>query len=82
MWFNFSLFLRYFSSLEYSADGECLLAGGNSFVICIYHVKEAILLKKFQITQNLSFDGLHVSLASKALDNLFKINLFFVKRSS
>ncbi|KNC28885.1 hypothetical protein FF38_07379 [Lucilia cuprina] len=50
---------KYFSSLEYSADGECILAGGKSHVICIYHVKEAMLLKKFQITQNLSFDGLN-----------------------
>ncbi|XP_065369426.1 periodic tryptophan protein 2 homolog [Calliphora vicina] len=50
---------KYFSSLEYSADGECILAGGKSRVICIYHVKEAVLLKKFQITQNFSFDGMN-----------------------
>lgn len=42
-------------------DGECILAAGNSNVICIYHVKEAMLLKKFEITQNKSFDGLNVS---------------------
>lgn len=59
--YNFFFYFRYFSTLEYSADGECILAGGKSFVICIYHVKEAMLLKKFQITQNLSFDGLNVS---------------------
>ncbi|XP_037945093.1 periodic tryptophan protein 2 homolog [Teleopsis dalmanni] len=50
---------KYFSSLEYSADGECILAAGNSQMICIYHVREAILVKKFQITQNLSLDGMH-----------------------
>uniref|UniRef100_A0A1A9W3Q6 WD_REPEATS_REGION domain-containing protein n=1 Tax=Glossina brevipalpis TaxID=37001 RepID=A0A1A9W3Q6_9MUSC len=50
---------RYFSTIEYSVDGECILAAGRSHVICIYHVKEGILLKKFQITQNRSFDGLN-----------------------
>uniref|UniRef100_A0A1B0FLN1 Small-subunit processome Utp12 domain-containing protein n=1 Tax=Glossina morsitans morsitans TaxID=37546 RepID=A0A1B0FLN1_GLOMM len=50
---------RYFSTIEYSADGECILAAGRSHVICIYHVKEGILLKKFEITQNRSFDGLN-----------------------
>lgn len=42
----------------YSADGECILAAGKSVNVCIYHLKERLLLKKFQITQNLSLDGL------------------------
>ncbi|XP_037895786.1 periodic tryptophan protein 2 homolog isoform X1 [Glossina fuscipes] len=50
---------RYFSTIEYSVDGECILAAGRSHAICIYHVKEGILLKKFEITQNRSFDGLN-----------------------
>uniref|UniRef100_A0A6E8W273 WD repeat-containing protein 55 homolog n=1 Tax=Anopheles coluzzii TaxID=1518534 RepID=A0A6E8W273_ANOCL len=49
---------RAFTSICYSADGECLLAGGKSKFVCIYNVKEAILLKKFQITQNRSLDGM------------------------
>ncbi|XP_053658215.1 periodic tryptophan protein 2 homolog [Anopheles marshallii] len=49
---------RTFTSICYSADGECLLAGGKSKYVCIYNVKEAILLKKFQITQNRSLDGM------------------------
>jgi periodic tryptophan protein 2 len=48
----------YFSSIVYSSDGECILAGGNSKHVCIYHVKEGLLLKKFEITQNLSLDGM------------------------
>lgn len=51
-----------FTSITYSADGECLLAAGQSKNVCIYHVKEGILLKKFEITQNHSFDGLDVSI--------------------
>ncbi|KFB53827.1 AGAP010693-PA-like protein [Anopheles sinensis] len=53
-----NLLARAFTSICYSADGECLLAGGRSKYVCIYNVKEAILLKKFQITQNRSLDGM------------------------
>lgn len=49
---------RYFSSIAFSADGECILAGGKSQFVCIYHVREGILLKKFEITENHSFDGM------------------------
>ena len=46
-----------FNTLCYTADGKCLLAGGQSKFICIYSVAEQILLKKFEVTCNLSFDG-------------------------
>ena len=48
---------RYFTSVCYSADGTCLLAGGNSKYVCIYEVSQQILLKKFQVTFNRSLDG-------------------------
>ncbi|KAF7650631.1 hypothetical protein LDENG_00122740 [Lucifuga dentata] len=47
-----------FTSLCYSADGESILAGGQSKFVCIYNVKEQILTKKFEISCNLSFDGM------------------------
>lgn len=50
---------KYFTTITYSADGECILAGGKSTNICIYHIREGILLKKFEITQNRSLDGLN-----------------------
>ncbi|KAG1659419.1 Periodic tryptophan protein 2 [Nymphon striatum] len=40
-------------------DGEFILAAGNSRFICIYNVAETILLKKFEITCNLSLDGVN-----------------------
>ncbi|XP_076275558.1 periodic tryptophan protein 2 homolog [Rhynchophorus ferrugineus] len=46
-----------FTTLCYSADGEYILAGGQSKNVCIYNAKEALLLKKFEITQNRSFDA-------------------------
>lgn len=51
---------RSFTSLCYSADGECLLAGGQSKNVCIYNVQESLLLRKFEITQNRSLDAVDV----------------------
>lgn len=48
---------RYFTSVCYSADGTCVLAGGNSKYVCIYEVSQQILLRKFQVTYNRSLDG-------------------------
>ena len=48
---------RYFTSVCYSADGTCILAGGNSKYVCIYEVSQQMLLKKFQVTFNRSLDG-------------------------
>lgn len=48
---------RYFTSICYSADGSCLLAGGNSKYVCIYEISQQMLLKKFQVTFNRSLDG-------------------------
>uniref|UniRef100_A0A3B5MZ74 Small-subunit processome Utp12 domain-containing protein n=1 Tax=Xiphophorus couchianus TaxID=32473 RepID=A0A3B5MZ74_9TELE len=47
-----------FTALCYSADGESILAGGHSKFVCIYNVKEQMLLKKFEISCNLSFDAM------------------------
>ncbi|XP_076749162.1 periodic tryptophan protein 2 homolog [Xylocopa sonorina] len=48
-----------FSTLCYSADGTCILAGGQSKNVCIYNVQECILIKKFVITQNRSLDAVN-----------------------
>uniref|UniRef100_A0A8C8S8V7 Small-subunit processome Utp12 domain-containing protein n=1 Tax=Pelusios castaneus TaxID=367368 RepID=A0A8C8S8V7_9SAUR len=47
-----------FTTLCYSADGQSILAGGLSKFVCIYHVKEQILMKKFEISCNLSLDAM------------------------
>lgn len=56
---------RYFTSVCYSADGSCILAGGNSKYVCIYEVSQQMLLKKFQVTFNRSLDGVLDQLHSK-----------------
>jgi periodic tryptophan protein 2 len=46
-----------FSSITYSADGLCILCGGNSKYICLYDVGTGSLLKKFTVSVNTSLDG-------------------------
>lgn len=57
-----------FNSLSYTADGTCLLAGGNSKHVCLYDARDsAVLLKRFEISQNLSLDGTQEFLDSRNL---------------
>jgi periodic tryptophan protein 2 len=58
-----------FDSLCYSADGSCILAGGSSKYVCIYDVRSKVLLKKFEISRNLSLDGMLEKLNSKLLSD-------------
>ena len=53
---------RAFTSICYSADGKCILAAGKSKNVCIYSVADQLLVKKFEITCNQSFDGTEVRL--------------------
>ncbi|KAJ3337216.1 hypothetical protein HDU83_008903 [Entophlyctis luteolus] len=56
---------KHFTSLCYTLDGSCIIAGGNSKYVCIYDVQSATLLKKFEISHNLSLDGMHRELDSR-----------------
>ncbi|CAG8782421.1 27451_t:CDS:2, partial [Racocetra persica] len=54
-----------FNSICYTADGSCVISGGNSKYICLYDVKEKLLIKKYQISHNLSLDGIREFLNRK-----------------
>ncbi|KAH7357806.1 WD40-repeat-containing domain protein [Plectosphaerella cucumerina] len=56
-----------FSTIRYSTDGSCLLAGGNSKYICLYSVHTMVLLKKYTVSVNLSLSGTQEFLNSKLL---------------
>lgn len=60
-----------FTSLAYTADGSCLLGGGNSKYVCLYDVREGegVLVKKFQISENLSLDGTQEFLDSRKVND-------------
>ena len=54
-----------FTTVTYSTDGTCVLAGGNSKYICLYDVQSCNLVKKFTVSVNLSYDGTQEFLNSR-----------------
>jgi periodic tryptophan protein 2 len=56
-----------FSTIQYSADGTCILAGGNSKYICLYECQSGMLVKKYTVSTNLALDGTQEFLNSKLL---------------
>lgn len=56
---------KYFNSLSVSPNGEFVIGGGNSKNICLYDIKNKIMLRRFAITQNRSLDGVLYMLNSK-----------------
>ncbi|PON89397.1 Periodic tryptophan protein [Trema orientale] len=64
-----------FTTLCYSADGSYILAGGSSKYICMYDVADQVLLRRFQITHNLSLDGVLDFLNSKNMTEAGPLDL-------
>lgn len=56
-----------FRAVSFSADGELLLAAGNSKYACLYDVKYRTLLKRYQLSHNLSLDGVLDQVSSKQM---------------
>lgn len=66
---------KHFNTLCYSADGTCVLAGGNSKYICLYDVASGSLVRKFTVSVNLSIDGTQEFLNSKNLTEAGPLDL-------
>ncbi|KXS20166.1 WD40 repeat-like protein [Gonapodya prolifera JEL478] len=66
---------RCFTSLCYNTDGSCVLAGGRSRFVCIYECRSRVLLKRFQISYNLSLDGMRDFLNSKNMTDAGPLDL-------
>ncbi|KAL4246695.1 WD repeat PWP2 family protein, partial [Abortiporus biennis] len=64
-----------YNSLTYTADGQCLLAGGNSKYVVIYDVRDGVMVKKFQISQNLSLDGTEEFLDNRKVTEAGNVDL-------
>ncbi|KAF4399740.1 hypothetical protein G4B88_022823 [Cannabis sativa] len=64
-----------FTTLCYSADGSYIFAGGCSKYICMYDVADQVLLRRFQITHNLSLDGVLDFLNSKNMTEAGPLDL-------
>ncbi|KAJ9190078.1 hypothetical protein P3X46_001311 [Hevea brasiliensis] len=64
-----------FTTLCSSADGSYILAGGSSKYICMYDIADQVLLRRFQITHNLSLDGVLDFLNSKKMTGAGPLDL-------
>lgn len=64
-----------FNSLAYTADGSCILAGGNSKYVVLYDVRDGVMVKKFQISENLSLDGTEEVLDSRRITEAGNLDL-------
>jgi len=71
-----------FTSLCYSSDGTCVLAGGRSKYVCIYHISQQVLLRRFEISCNKSLDGMNTYLHSKNMTEAGPLDLLDVDRGS
>lgn len=58
---------KYFNSLAWTADGSCILAGGQSKYVVLYDRRDGVMVKKFTISQNLSLDGTQELLDSRKM---------------
>ncbi|XP_029644445.1 periodic tryptophan protein 2 homolog isoform X2 [Octopus sinensis] len=64
-----------FNTICYSADGKAILAAGRSKNVCIYSVEDQILMKKFEISCNKSFDGMEEFLDKRQMTEWGNIEL-------
>ena len=58
---------KHFTSVDLSPNGEFVIGGGNSKNICLYDIRNKVMLKRYAITQNRSLDGVLTKLNSKNL---------------
>ncbi|RWS27433.1 Dip2/Utp12 domain and WD-repeat protein-like protein [Leptotrombidium deliense] len=72
---------KYYTTICYAVDGSHIIAGGNSKYVCLYNVKEKMLVKKFTITWNYSMDGLF-DYISKRKTAEFGFNTDLIKQRS
>lgn len=58
---------KYFTTIDYSFDGNFIIAGGNNNSICLYDVENEVLLKRFKVSNNMKLDGTLEKLNSRNL---------------
>ncbi|XP_073988870.1 periodic tryptophan protein 2 homolog [Rhodnius prolixus] len=64
-----------FTCLCYSADGNYIIAGGQSKYVCIYSRNEELLVKKFHISENRSLDGVDEFINRRKMTEFGNLNL-------
>ena len=59
----------YVTSMCWSADGSCVLVGGNSRFVCIYDAARRLLIKRFTLSSNERLDGVKDRLNSRYVND-------------
>lgn len=59
---------KFFTTIDYSFDGNFIIAGGNNNSICLYDIENEVLLKRFKVSENMKLDGTLQQLNSKNMN--------------
>ena len=64
-----------FTSVAWTADGSCVLAGGNSKYVVLYDARGGVLIRRWEISENLSLDGTEEFLDNRHMTEAGNIDL-------
>lgn len=64
-----------FTALSFSADGAFVVAAGATKWVCIYDADEAVLLRRFALSENHALDGVLDQLNSKNVTDAGPLDL-------
>lgn len=56
---------KHFNTIAISPNGQFIIGGGNSKNICLYDIRNKLLIRRFAVTHNRSLDGVLLQLNSK-----------------
>jgi len=65
---------KHFNTIAYSSDGDYLLAGGNSKYVCLYYLRQRVLLKRYILTNNRALDAMFDKLSTKNIKGGVNMN--------
>lgn len=66
---------KFFNTINYSFDGEAIVAAGDNNSICLYDVKNEVLLRKFTVSKNMLLDGTQELLNSSRMTEFGSLDL-------
>ena len=61
---------KYFNAIDIHPSSMFLMGVGNSKYACLYHIKQKVLMKRFELTNNRSIGGVLDKLNSNKEDEL------------
>lgn len=62
---NFRRYSNHYFSIHYTADGDFIIAGGNSKYVCIYDIRHRLMIRRITLTNNRTLDATQTLLNSR-----------------